>query len=90
MKPSKTPSIASGCSLRGPAHGLQQQAITLAFYGGHTYNQVASILDAPLGTVKTRIRDALIKLRDCMLRASEVPHARRLCNRLVEMPHWFS
>lgn len=47
--------------------GLQQQAIALAFYGGHTYNQVASILGTPLGTVKTRIRDALIKLRHCML-----------------------
>ena len=46
---------------------LQREAITLAFYGGHTYSQVASILGAPLGTVKARIRDAIIKLRDCML-----------------------
>jgi RNA polymerase sigma-70 factor, ECF subfamily len=46
---------------------LQREAITLAFYGGHTYSQVANILDAPLGTVKARIRDAMIKLRDCML-----------------------
>jgi RNA polymerase sigma-70 factor, ECF subfamily len=46
---------------------LQREAITLAFYGGHTYSQVASILDTPLGTVKARIRDAMIKLRDCML-----------------------
>jgi RNA polymerase sigma-70 factor, ECF subfamily len=46
---------------------LQQEAITLAFYGGHTYSEVASILGAPLGTVKARIRDAVIKLRDCML-----------------------
>lgn len=45
---------------------LQQEAITLAFYGGHTYSEVASILGAPLGTVKARIRDAVIKLRDCM------------------------
>ena len=47
---------------------LQREALTLAFYGGHTYSQVASILGAPLGTVKARIRDAMIKLRDCMLR----------------------
>ncbi len=47
---------------------LQREAITLAFYGGHTYSQVASILGAPLGTVKARIRDAVIRLRDCMLR----------------------
>jgi RNA polymerase sigma-70 factor (ECF subfamily) len=46
---------------------LQREAITMAFYGGHTHGQVASILDVPLGTVKARIRDALIKLRGCML-----------------------
>jgi RNA polymerase sigma-70 factor (ECF subfamily) len=46
---------------------LQREAIRLVFYGGHTYSQVASILGAPLGTVKARIRDALIKLRDGML-----------------------
>jgi RNA polymerase sigma-70 factor (ECF subfamily) len=45
----------------------RREAITLAFYGGHTYSQVASILDVPLGTVKARIRDAVIKLRGCML-----------------------
>jgi len=49
---------------------LQREAITLAFYGGHTYVQVASILDVPLGTVKARIRDALIKLRGSMLSES--------------------
>jgi RNA polymerase sigma-70 factor (ECF subfamily) len=47
--------------------GLQREAITLAFYGEHTYGQVAAILDVPLGTVKARIRDALIKLRGYML-----------------------
>jgi RNA polymerase sigma-70 factor (ECF subfamily) len=47
--------------------GLQREAIMLAFYGGHTYSQVAVMLDAPLGTVKGRIRDALTKLRDAML-----------------------
>ena len=46
---------------------LQREAITLAFYGGHTYSEVAGILGVPLGTVKARIRDALIKLRDGML-----------------------
>jgi RNA polymerase sigma-70 factor (ECF subfamily) len=49
---------------------LQREAITLAFYGGNTYGQVAAILDVPLGTVKARIRDALIKLRGGMLRES--------------------
>ena len=47
---------------------LQREAVALAFYGGNTYRQVATILGAPLGTVKARIRDAIIKLRDGMLR----------------------
>jgi RNA polymerase sigma-70 factor (ECF subfamily) len=47
--------------------GLQREAIMLAYYGEHTYSQVADIVGAPLATVKGRIRDALIKLRNDML-----------------------
>jgi RNA polymerase sigma-70 factor, ECF subfamily len=45
---------------------VQRQSITLAYYGGYTYRQVADLVGATLAAIKSRIRDGLLRMRDCL------------------------
>ncbi|WP_307815965.1 ECF RNA polymerase sigma factor SigK [Myceligenerans indicum] len=58
-----------GSAVRRCIDGLtptQREAVVVAYYGGLTYREVAEQLGAALPTVKSRIRDGLNRLRDCL------------------------
>jgi RNA polymerase sigma-70 factor (ECF subfamily) len=47
-------------------HGDQQQVLALAYYEGYSQSEISELLRIPLGTVKSRMRKALVELRSML------------------------
>ncbi len=56
----------------------QRQSVELAYFGGNTHTEIAGMLDIPLGTVKTRIRDGLLRMRHLLGDDGDPPDHRHL------------
>ncbi|GAA3646725.1 ECF RNA polymerase sigma factor SigK [Microbacterium marinilacus] len=66
--------VAEGVELRMEARRVtdalkllpqpQREAVVLSYYGGYSQSEIAAMVGAPLGTVKSRMRDGLSRLRD--------------------------
>lgn len=61
------------CELNNLSHS-QQQLLSLSFFRGFTQNEMAKILDMPLGTVKTQIRRAILQLKKRLADLEEIQY----------------
>jgi len=50
----------------GGLPAAQREALVLAYFGGYSQNEISVLIGAPLGTIKTRMRDGLSRLRTAM------------------------
>lgn len=50
---------------------LQRQSVLMAYFQGQTYQEIGRMLNVALPTIKSRIRDGLVRLRDCLANTAE-------------------
>jgi RNA polymerase sigma-70 factor (ECF subfamily) len=51
----------------------QRDAVELAYFGGHTYREIATLTGVPLGTATSRLRLALARLREQLRQSDAAP-----------------